>query len=778
MPGQNQNNRKLAAILFADIVGYTKLMQESEGNAMSILSRFEETTIVAVEACRGEVIKTYGDGSLILFESTIDAVKCACMMQLEFQKEPIVPLRIGIHIGEVVHKGSDVFGDAVNISSRIESIAVPGAILLSADACQKIRNQDEFDTLSLGIFALKNVKDPIEVFAVSNEGLVVPSKAALRNNIKAHLKKRWFQKPITWLAGVLVLLLLIIGSINNSRIFSSSSISDENRQKRITVLSFKNQTNSSDLASYGNMLSDWITRGLMETQEANVVNSANIKHLFSESQQDATFDRKFAEQSGIDLLLHGRYYLAESRLIVIAEITDVISGEVLRTFQLEGGPESSMALLEDVSEEIMSYWVVKEHVQFSQDPPKYEAYEEYLKGLSLYTINATEAIAHMDNAFMMDSSFFPPLFRAWALYSNLGEFEKALEMQNYLADKRHLFTKFERLHFDGIAAAQEHRFVDAARLNYEKFKMDPSDIHANFTAAASYNAANDPKRVLETLAEYDVRLQADGDGLISWRLTMQAFANYRLGNHAAVHKLIDEQSFARMPRALADFHMLALIRMDSTELIPAYYQKYTDDGVFEFTGLKATNDQLLVNICSELMVTGKKDLLLEYAQKLKAWESGNAVMDIPHDSPDIWNNKAFRQQEARGYGLFFLGDLEDAIKSWLAEDIPPTNWPDMIERASRMGHCYALLGDTVNANLQLQMIASVELDHAELPSQKAYYKSRILAGLGQHDDAIGEIQRSIRNGLSYFRIFLLERDPFLVPIHDRIAFQKLARPKD
>lgn len=122
----SDTSRKLAAIVFADIVGYTSLMQKGEQKAMSIVNRFQSINNTSVKLYNGEIIKTYGDGSLILFNSTIDAVRCAHHMQLAYRTEPYVPVRIGIHVGDIIRKDNDVFGDGINIASRVESMGVGG----------------------------------------------------------------------------------------------------------------------------------------------------------------------------------------------------------------------------------------------------------------------------------------------------------------------------------------------------------------------------------------------------------------------------------------------------------------------------------------------------------------------------------------------------------------------------------------------------------------------------------------------------------------------------
>lgn len=193
MSSENQTNsvnRQLAAILFADIVGYTALMQKGEKTALNILNRYQSVCEEMVGAHDGEIIKSYGDGSIILFTSTINAVQCAKAMQIAFNEEPQVPLRIGIHIGEIVRKDNDVFGNGVNIASRIESMGVAGAVLLSNFAYAKVKNQEDLDFKSLGTYDFKNVDEPIEVFAVSNPELVVPELDVIEGKFKSHSESK------------------------------------------------------------------------------------------------------------------------------------------------------------------------------------------------------------------------------------------------------------------------------------------------------------------------------------------------------------------------------------------------------------------------------------------------------------------------------------------------------------------------------------------------------------------------------------------------------------
>ena len=170
-------DRKLAAILFADIAGYTSMMQVDEVKAMSCLTKFKKELEICVPNFQGEIIQFYGDGCLVVFNNAETAVRCAIALQKSYQLDPKAPVRIGIHLGDVVFKEGNVFGDNVNIASRIESIGVPGAILFSKNIRNQIKNKPEFKLTSLGEFEFKNVKESIEVYALSNDGFIVPQKS-------------------------------------------------------------------------------------------------------------------------------------------------------------------------------------------------------------------------------------------------------------------------------------------------------------------------------------------------------------------------------------------------------------------------------------------------------------------------------------------------------------------------------------------------------------------------------------------------------------------------
>jgi adenylate cyclase len=171
--------RKLAAVMFADMTGYTAMMQEDEAKAKVLRNRQQQTLENLIPAHNGTIVQFFGDGTLSIFDSAIDAVKCGIKIQEELQKEPKVKLRIGIHSGDIVYDKQGLYGDCVNLASRIESISVPGAVLISDKVFDEVKNQSEIKTTPLGKYILKNVKRPVEVHAIANKGLIIPTSAQI-----------------------------------------------------------------------------------------------------------------------------------------------------------------------------------------------------------------------------------------------------------------------------------------------------------------------------------------------------------------------------------------------------------------------------------------------------------------------------------------------------------------------------------------------------------------------------------------------------------------------
>ena len=159
---------KLAAIVFTDIVGYTKQMDADEQQTMKLLERQKEIVYPIVESFNGKVLKEIGDGLLMMFDSAIQAVRCVIAFQKELKEEKF-SIRAGIHIGDIIFKDGDVFGSAVNIAARIEPLAQPNGICISESVKNQLKNQKDIFVRGIGEKELKGISEPVKLFEVLME---------------------------------------------------------------------------------------------------------------------------------------------------------------------------------------------------------------------------------------------------------------------------------------------------------------------------------------------------------------------------------------------------------------------------------------------------------------------------------------------------------------------------------------------------------------------------------------------------------------------------------
>src|SRR5215470_8321907 len=208
----NTEQRKLAAIMFTDMVGYSALSQRNDKLALELLEEHRGLLREIFPRFNGTEIKTIGDAFLVEFASALEAAQCAIEIQRTLAKrnhdvtsDRRIELKIGIHIGDVIHRDGDVYGDGVNIASRIEQLAGAGGICVSMDVERQIRNAVETRFEKLAATELKNISVPMELFRI-----VLPwEQKSEGTGHKSELRKSIPEIRRSALIGTLVLLLAI-----------------------------------------------------------------------------------------------------------------------------------------------------------------------------------------------------------------------------------------------------------------------------------------------------------------------------------------------------------------------------------------------------------------------------------------------------------------------------------------------------------------------------------------------------------------------------------------
>jgi len=202
--------RRLAAIMFTDIVGYTALMGRDVDKALELLRKNREIQKPLIEKHDGKWLKEMGDGVLAQFNSAIDSVLCALEIQKLARAELDGKLRIGIHLGDVTIEDEDAFGDGVNIASRLQAIADPGGIYVSESIHEAIRGHADIRSNYLGEIQLKNVDHLIKTYYLEDEGLPTPSERKELKLLGAKHKTNW-NKVYIYIAAILIAVIAITG---------------------------------------------------------------------------------------------------------------------------------------------------------------------------------------------------------------------------------------------------------------------------------------------------------------------------------------------------------------------------------------------------------------------------------------------------------------------------------------------------------------------------------------------------------------------------------------
>ena len=246
--------RQLAAIMFTDIVGYTALMGRDEEKGLALLRKNREIHKPLIKKHQGKWIKEMGDGMLAQFDSAYNATLCAIEIQEKAKKEFKGQLRIGLHIGEIIMENEDIFGDGVNIASRIESLTDPEGIYLSEALQKALHNHTDIQTKYLAEVSLKNVDEPVRIYCVVGTDLCMPSQLKIQQ-LKSGIEKdsltnkRFFKSPIFYV--LISILLVSLFTIQYWYAFKPPRVVEA-----IAVLPFTNLTGNEDEQYFVDMMHD------------------------------------------------------------------------------------------------------------------------------------------------------------------------------------------------------------------------------------------------------------------------------------------------------------------------------------------------------------------------------------------------------------------------------------------------------------------------------------------------------------------------------------------
>ncbi len=341
--------RKISAILFADIVGYTALMQKDEKAAVIILDRFKKEIESRVRNHKGSVIDFYGDGVLCTFQNSLEAVRCAMDIQKEFQLTPKIPLRIGIHSGPVLTKDHKIYGDSVNITARIESMGIPNSILLSERVKEDLQNQPSLPVKSLGTFEFKHVKKPIEVFALAREEFLVPNRLSLVGKFKNKTAP-----PLSkWLFPLLFILCLF--GLALFWFMPTKKPSTVQVAPAIAVLPFRDMSIHQDQTYFSEGIAEEILNILAGLKSLKVVSRTSS---FSFKDKDLTV-RELGELLKVDYVLEGSVRKQQDELRITAQLINANNDSHVWSHTYNRKLENIFAVQDDVAQKIQAVLLEK-----------------------------------------------------------------------------------------------------------------------------------------------------------------------------------------------------------------------------------------------------------------------------------------------------------------------------------------------------------------------------------------------------------------------------------
>src|SRR5579863_9878719 len=325
--------RKIAAILAADVVGFSRMASADEDGTLARFRTLRSELIdPTVASQNGRVFKRTGDGALVEFRSVVEAVRCAITIQNAMVERNVgtpadqrIDFRIGIHLGDVVEESDgDLMGDGVNIAARLEGIAEPGAICLSEQAYWQVKGRLDLAVTDLGATRLKNIAEPVRVYSLQ-VGVPVVAKTAIEPK-PLEAKKRSMLAPL--IAGIVALIVIVGGAwyflVGNrtTQVIAATPAPAEATHLSIVVLPFANLSGDPSQDYFADGITENLTTDLSRIRDSFVI-ARNTAFTFKGKSIDA---KEIGKELGVRYVLEGSVQRDQNRVRVNAQLIDAQSG--------------------------------------------------------------------------------------------------------------------------------------------------------------------------------------------------------------------------------------------------------------------------------------------------------------------------------------------------------------------------------------------------------------------------------------------------------------------
>ena len=416
----SEPTRKLAAIVFTDIVGFTKLTADDQSKASSLLKQQRDLLRPIVDSFNGSWIKEIGDGLLLIFDTVTDAVNCSIKIQEETRSIDDLDLRIGIHQGEILLEDNDVIGDDVNIASRIEPFSASGGIAISNKVNDALIREKEFETKYLGRPKLKGVGQKVEVFCITSHGL--PETKV--SKVSAKLEPEGIQWNVFSLTGAVLTVIGVLFWINVS--FLGIGIADTSDVPSIAILPLDNKGAEEDgFYAYGissDLISDVASAGLIRVASLN-----RIEELGDISVND------MAKQLDVRYIAEGALWKRDSIFQLSMELYDTKSEKVVWSERWQKSWSDFPNIGDVLSENILEILKVEHRTESPKIALNPDAYEFYLKAKHKfekreYAEETEIAKGLLKKAIELDENLIAAQHLLGSTYHVTRDLDKALEI--------------------------------------------------------------------------------------------------------------------------------------------------------------------------------------------------------------------------------------------------------------------------------------------------------------------------------------------------------------